>query len=1278
MSTSILVASIDDLKDKIQNASKEKPFVLDKAVFSLPCFQRLFEKIEEIRIVSLVTGESLSGLCETSLLGELLTGKIQFYSSGDEVSGYILHLDVSTLGTKIPILERETDFLSTNLGFERQRLLILKSNEEDVLLGFGIRYLGLTFECFPSKSSSADLQLKVEFESKNIESIDSQLQKVLGATYQDWIPDSIRKNIQLSEVNCRIDPRRGGKFLFFTFGLKVPDWELAKGHFSLEKNHVYFTISRRDAKVIDANLASSLCFERQNGTPIEIKAITDLREDGYSIEAKLTNSIDLNQISFFHASGFNFPKIDQLIFRYEKKGEGTFTLCTLEVSNFTILKDVIVFSKAILSIEHTNSYSISAQGYFDLGGANVFLGCQFSNGKWSFVGAVSNISFQDFSDFASKQGIKIPEAISSMVIKKMKLAYSDGFAFDLTDELIIGEARAFLTIHLDAKSAQGKFQIDKMVFTGSFKDRIFEANWKGKMKLSEFISHIGSENISEFGKLDVEITAIALTYNFESKDWGFEIDLGTTKFYVQAEGEKYSIGFEMADFSIDQLPAIGKIPAAIAPKVKGLQVAYSSVEGFAFSGNLQIGTEKPIPIAPTEKNVETHLPAKSEEKTKWIPIKKVVGTLNFERIGVEFQDGKLGFLVDLSIQGGGLTISAIGIKVESPITSFAPELSIQGLGIDFKQGPIEMAGGLVHRDDEFMGNLIITTPTFSIKAIGSYSEVEGNPSLFVFAHLSYPLGGPPFFFVTGLAAGFGFNRQLKVPGVNEVANFPFVKWVVNKNPPESIGAVISNLASSGIVSPAFGTNWLAFGVQFTVFKLIDAFALAILKFGSRVEMDLLGLATLILPDKNLKYVKAELQIKATFIPDEGILGIAGSLTKNSFVFHPDCHITGGFAYFTWLKGPHSGDFVVTMGGYGKKFRPPGHYPQVSPLGLSWKIGALNIQGSLYFAMTPKALMAGGYLSAVWKSGGIRAWFNVQADFLMYYSPFQFYLAASISLGASFEIDLWITTVTISIHLGVALVIQGPEFYGTAKIDLSIISFTIAFGERKNPENYLGWNEFSDKYIPKKEGKFFDFQIVKGLIKEEKGQNVVDGERLECLFSTGVPVINALTIGPMGNKKLSSTIKPTIQKDNEAFSGLTLLENSGKIPSSLWGPQDIAHKRPSGDPTKDSVIPNIHVGYKITPTPRSIPKKTEKKNLEDFFLEKNECNLPWSIPAFSKEEKGAADLSKINAEKINKSIQSLGEEFAFLLSDIEVSELAEGLLIPPVNQPIGIDDRGLHV
>ena len=67
---------------------------------------------------------------------------------------------------------------------------------------------------------------------------------------------------------------------------------------------------------------------------------------------------------------------------------------------------------------------------------------------------------------------------------------------------------------------------------------------------------------------------------------------------------------------------------------------------------------------------------------------------------------------------------------------------------------------------------------FGLKAVGGWTPDTG--SFFIYLSINFPLGGPPFLFVTGLAGGFGINTQLNLPTVDKVGTFPLLPA---SNPP---------------------------------------------------------------------------------------------------------------------------------------------------------------------------------------------------------------------------------------------------------------------------------------------------------------------------------------------------------------------------------------------------------------------------------------------------------------------------------------------------------------
>lgn len=460
------------------------------------------------------------------------------------------------------------------------------------------------------------------------------------------------------------------------------------------------------------------------------------------------------------------------------------------------------------------------------------------------------------------------------------------------------------------------------------------------------------------------------------------------------------------------------------------------------------------------------------DNASWFKIQKSLGPVHFERVGVQYKDAAVWFLLDASLAAVGLTLSLDGLSIGSPINKFEPRFDLRGLGIDYRNDAFEIGGAFLKiADKEYAGAAVIKAKQLTLSALGMYKEMaDGHPSVFVYAVLDYPIGGPAFFFVTGLAAGFGYSRALKIPTIDKVASFSLVENArKGAGMPENIGAELQKLAND--ITPAAGENFLAIGVKFTSFKIVESFALLTVSFGSHFEINLLGLSTLVAPANagaNIPPVaEAQLALKATFQPDKGFLGVQAQLTPNSYLLSKDCHLTGGFAFYSWFAGSeHDGDFVLTLGGYHPHFRVPEHYPTVPRLGFNWQVSPeLSLKGDAYFALTASALMAGGHLEANWRSGSVHAWFKLGVDFLIAWKPYHYEIAAYVEMGVEVTFEFF-GTQHISVHVGADLSIWGPEFSGEATIHLWIISFTVKFGAAASHKPQpIEWPEFKTSFLP---------------------------------------------------------------------------------------------------------------------------------------------------------------------------------------------------------------------
>jgi hypothetical protein len=504
---------------------------------------------------------------------------------------------------------------------------------------------------------------------------------------------------------------------------------------------------------------------------------------------------------------------------------------------------------------------------------------------------------------------------------------------------------------------------------------------------------------------------------------------------------------------------------------------------FALSDGSEYDTPPPPP-AQTASALQVAAPTSSGLPATAAPgslstsvnVQRSFGPVQIQSVGFQIVNGNS---LALQISGGvsldGLSIGLTALEVMLPISlPLSPTFSLGGLEVAYSGTGFNIAGGLLsvpnQNPAEYIGNLSVKAGPFGATAFGMYSTVDGQPSLFAYAAISVPLGGFPFFFVTGLAGGFGYNAQINLPTIDTVATYPLIQAVTNV-PPQTATQVQAELQQ--LVTTQVNQNWLAAGIGFSSFEMLNSFALLTVSFGNTFAVALMGESTLTIPitvdgeTPVSPLAQAQMQILIEFLPSNGIFSVNAQLSPASYVLSKNAKLTGGFAFDIWFSpNPYSGDFVVTLGGYNPYYIPQKYYPSVPSLGISWQLSsALSITGSAYFALTPSVIMAGGSLNAVFQAWDIRAWFTAEADFLIRFKPFSFYASLNVTVGASIKMDLLFTTATISVTAGMALQLWGLDFGGTVRVDLYVISVNIGFGPSLQQQSSVNWTIFSESFLP---------------------------------------------------------------------------------------------------------------------------------------------------------------------------------------------------------------------
>jgi large repetitive protein len=649
------------------------------------------------------------------------------------------------------------------------------------------------------------------------------------------------------------------------------------------------------------------------------------------------------------------------------------------------------------------------------------------------------------------------------------------------------------------------------------------------------------------------------------------------------------------------------------------------------SGVLRDSTSGSEPLAPrfspafavqrrADKVLRFDLRAGEGDGPWFIPIQRGFGPVYVEQVGlgVSKSPDKLRLagvrvLVDgkVSLLGLNVEVDDLGLGATWPTpaggdpiySSTAWSISLAGLGVSAQTGGLSIAGGLRRLPGgppDYVGMFSLRFGVYALTAYGGYgvlTDAEGEyTSLFIVGALNAPIGGPPAFFLTGIGGGVGINRRLLMPDdICDLAAYPLVRAFKADVAPTPLQTLDELRAK---FPPQRGAFWFAAGVSFTSFALVDCIAVLGVEIAEGLAITLMGLARAALPSAALPLVQLELALLVRFSTRDGVLWMQGQLTDNSYLLSKDVRLTGGFAYVSWFKGDKAGEFVLTLGGYHPSFHRDG-YPVVPRLGFVWAIGkALVIKGESYFALTSEAIMLGVRFEARLTLGPLWAYLRLGADGIVFFDPFRYEVSAFAEVGAGITIDIdlgWFghIRITIAFHLHADVVLIGPQFHGTATIDIGVTSATIAFGDDDAPEPLpLAWDAFAEKYL--RPGGAPVLSAVPGrgqvapspggtdrpqtgaaddpyLVKPEFDLTVTTTVPYSLVaLGQGAPVGSAsdpLAIGPMHVASVHPVFSVKLFRRNVAGDQIASLARSSlmsQVPKGIWGPQGDDRPVPKGE------------------------------------------------------------------------------------------------------------------
>jgi len=1105
----------------------------------------------------------------------------------------------------------------------------------------------------------------------------------------------ITNNIKLSDLKVMVNPGGAKKIEYITLGIQtIENWTLIEDLLTLEAIDVNFRIDMAGASKVSGVL-SGLLGIGQTGT-LELSANFDdfafggalRRGDPLNLTEVFAHFMKLNDPSLPEINLVNFDFFVQYsagVYSGDIELQGNWEI-PVGVTNL-VIEDV----KFSLNRMGTNAETqMSAQGVFGISDFQLVVKADYESVAtgWTFEGSTGYGQQVPLGtligDLAKVFGVdsEMPAPVRNLTVENLHAKFNTktkDFSFSCEAKFPIEDTLIDITVSIDLRNIAGNYTKN---FGGQIKigGLAFDLHFSQDNTSETFFASYSHPGVQQSIKIKTLVADVSSTLA-EPIPESLEIEIkdvlfGFTK---NATGSKFLFGLDLSTgISLSNLPLVGQeFPPEATVGVDDLQFLVASqlftqVEASAFNNMIPYGVTKlpssdltqglnvtavlkfgesilPLSLPITSSTTTTTPPpvqpgVTSTDNAKWFNLQKSFGPVVFNRVGVQYQDSAVWFLLDAALSLSGLTLSLNGLALGSPVNKFEPEFDLRGLGINYQSGPLGVGGSFLRipgdaakgTSDEYDGTATLKTEQLTLSAIGSYTKLNGHPSLFLYAVLDYPLGGPSFFFVTGLSLGFGYNRSVVIPPIEQVAQFPLVAEAIAGTPAANVQSppasgtgtsAQSKLASELqkihlYIPPTVGEMFLAVGIKFTSFKLIDSFALLTVSVGKQFEIGVLGLSTLIVPTPVpgappvTPLAVVQMALRATFIPDEGFLGVDAQLTSASYVFSRACHLTGGFAFYCWFSGEHAGDFVQTLGGYHPNYVVPAHYPQVPRLGFNWRVNnELKLKGGVYFALTPSAVMAGGNLQATWESGDLKAWFNAGADFILSWKPYHYDARLYLDMGASytFKVDMGVGTVRkkISVNVGAELHVWGPEFSGKAHIDLSVVSFDVKFGDDKSQQpKPIDWATFKSSFLPADDA-VCAVSVKSGMVRTPEDDPTIDWvinpKEFSLVTNSVIPskaayaagneieagtYASAFGVASMGLKAKELVTSQTIsitrstgEAAEDLFEFIPILKDA---PAGLWGEADASLKPKLNG---QGFVKQTLAGFEVRPKQPAAPSET---------------------------------------------------------------------------------------
>lgn len=526
-----------------------------------------------------------------------------------------------------------------------------------------------------------------------------------------------------------------------------------------------------------------------------------------------------------------------------------------------------------------------------------------------------------------------------------------------------------------------------------------------------------------------------------------------------------------------------------------------------------------------------------------IPVNGKFGNaVSLDAIKVSYKDnGALGVDLGLAFSGASITLGPVAASVEGlgivasltrPIFSNGVPQSNANFGvvnidIQFKpptglgvslDTPVFTGGGYLFFDKEkgeYAGAVELSVLNiFAVSAIGIINSKmpDGKPGTSVLFIISVEFG-------TGIALGFGFflsglggilgiHRTIQVERLRDgvrsgtIQNILFPKDII-----ANINKILTDIKEvfpvkrdQFVLGPMAAITW---GVP-TILRVDLG---VVIEFANPVRFGILGVLRVILPDENAALIKIQVAFLGLIDFEKGMLSFDASLFDSkvlTFGLEGDMVLR-----ISWGEKP---DFVLSVGGFHPRFRPPTHLqiPVMKRLTLKILSGNPRLTLTCYFAVTSNTVQFGAGIDFYFKVSKFKVVGEFGFDVLFQFSPFHFIADARARLAVKAG-----NTTILSLSLVFSL--EGPTPWrakGTAKFKILFFSVKVKFD--------VTWGDRRDTTLPNIEV----FPLLMDSLEDiQNWRSVVARSGPSGIRMKGISTQEGLILTPNGSIEINQKIVP---------------------------------------------------------------------------------------------------------------------------------------------------------